>query len=85
MSEKLEKPKRGRPAKPKEIKEPKPRGGARAGAGRKDSRSVTESVTIKLNKQELAQLRMVAQQEGLTNRQILMEGCLSLMLEDLSK
>lgn len=84
MSEQT-KAKRGRPPKPKEAKEPKPRGGARAGAGRKDSRSVTESVTIKLSVQELLQLKMVAKQEGLTNRQILMKGCLSLMLEDLSK
>lgn len=75
----------GRPPKPKAPKEAKPRGGARVGAGRKDARSVTESVTIKLSREELAQLRMVAQQEGLTNRQILMKGCLSLMLEDLSK
>lgn len=68
-----------------------PRGGKREGAGlkpgtkHKDSQGVNKAVSIKLSESEARLLALVAEQESMTNRQILMAGVKALMASSVAE
>lgn len=78
-----EKPKRGRPAKPKTPKEPKPKGGARPNAGRKPNPNKEKMIGLgfDVSESEYQLATLIAEGEGMTYRQIFNAGVQSIALK----
>lgn len=72
----IEQPKRGRPAGSKN-----PNAGRKPGSKNQKPSQREVGVTVYLSKQEKAQLDMVCEFEGLTQKQILMSGVMGLMIK----
>lgn len=77
----MSEPKRGRPPGTPNPKAGRPKGSKNTKPAQ--GRSASEAVTVYLTKQEKAQLDMVCEFEGLTQREVLMAGVKAIQLQSI--